>query len=62
MQIVPDMEKVERRKKSDKQKEKFERNGKHTQKHVRAVEALVQRAKKKEGFFRVGKIDLHRPR
>lgn len=42
-----DTPKTDRKKKSDKQKEKFERNGKHTQKHVRAVEALQARTKPK---------------
>lgn len=35
--------KTERKKKKDKAQEKFERNGKHSQKHIRAVEALAER-------------------
>ena len=35
--------KTERKKKKDKAQEKFERNGKHSQKHIRAVEALSER-------------------
>lgn len=34
------MEHTDRKKKADKAKEKYERNGKFSQKHVRAVEAL----------------------
>lgn len=37
--------KTERRKKSDKGKEKYERNGKFTQKAVRAMEALQEKRK-----------------
>lgn len=33
----------ERRKKSDKAKEKFERNGGYSQKHVRIAEALAEK-------------------
>jgi len=35
--------KTERKKKSDKAKEKFDRNGKFTQKAVRAMEALKEK-------------------
>jgi hypothetical protein len=42
-----DQPKTERKKKSDKAKEKYERNGKMTQKHIRAVEALQARVKPK---------------
>jgi hypothetical protein len=38
---------ADRRKKKDKAKEKFDRNGGHSQKHVRIAEALA--AKKAEG-------------
>lgn len=38
-----DNPKTERKKKSDKAKEKYERNGGYSQKHVRAMEALAER-------------------
>jgi len=37
------MDNYERRKKSDKAKEKFERNGGHSQKHVRLQEAAAEK-------------------
>ena len=37
------MDNYERRKKSDKAKEKFERNGGYSQKHVRLQEALAEK-------------------
>jgi hypothetical protein len=40
-----DNPKTQRKKKSDKAKEKYERNGGYSQKHVRAVEALQARVK-----------------
>ncbi len=39
--------KTERRKKSDKSKEKYERNGKFTQKAVRAMEAVQEKRAEK---------------
>ena len=41
--IMDNQPKTDRKKKSDKAQEKFERNGKHSQKHIRAVEALAER-------------------
>jgi hypothetical protein len=38
---------IERKKKKDKAKEKFERNGAFSQKHVRAVEKLTQKKRSK---------------
>ena len=40
--------KADRRKKSDKKKEKFERNGANSQKHVRIREALTERVRTNE--------------
>jgi hypothetical protein len=37
------MDNYERRKKSDKAKEKFERNGGHSQKHIRLQEAAAEK-------------------
>jgi len=43
---MPDYEKnIKRTKKSDKSKEKFERNGKNSTKHVRMVEKLLEKPK-----------------
>lgn len=36
---------TQRRKKSDKAKEKYEKNGNHTSKHVRMMEALQEKKK-----------------
>jgi hypothetical protein len=43
------MEDYNRRKKSDKGKEKFERNGKNSTKHIRLVEKLKEKTQKIDG-------------